>query len=73
MREATAVWIDGGRQARLIDAYGDTETGRALRGVLERGGLIAGTSAGATIQGSYLVRGGRGDINAAAGRERAFG
>ncbi len=73
LREATAAWFAGGRQTRLVDACGGTETERALRGVLERGGLIAGTSAGATIQGSYLVRGRRGDINAAAGRERAFG
>ena len=73
LREATAVWFEGGRQTRLVDAYGGTETELALRGVLERGGLVAGTSAGATIQGSYLVRGRRGDINAVAGRERAFG
>jgi cyanophycinase len=30
---------------------------QALQGVLERGGVIGGSSAGATIQGSYLVRG----------------
>jgi cyanophycinase len=57
LRSATAVWFAGGRQWRLVDAYAGTRTEQALRGVLDRGGLIAGTSAGATIQGSYLVRG----------------
>jgi cyanophycinase len=55
--QATAVWFDGGRQWRLAEAYGRTRTERALWGLLDRGGLIAGSSAGATIQGSFLVRG----------------
>ena len=57
LTEAGGVWFGGGRQWRLADAYLGTETEQALRGVLERGGVIGGTSAGATIQGSYLVRG----------------
>jgi cyanophycinase len=73
LRDASAVWFEGGRQTRLAEAYAGTATERALRGVLDRGGLMAGTSAGATIQGSYLVRGARGDIRAAPGLERAFG
>lgn len=32
-------------------------TEQRIRQVLERGGVIGGSSAGATIQGSYLVRG----------------
>lgn len=55
--EARGVWFPGGRQWRLADAYLDTRTEAALRGVLERGGVIGGSSAGATIQGSYLARG----------------
>ena len=35
----------------------DTRTHRELWNVLNRGGVIGGSSAGATIQGSYLVRG----------------
>lgn len=54
---ARGVWFTGGRQWRLADAYLDTRTEEALWGVLERGGVIGGSSAGATIQGSYLVRG----------------
>lgn len=57
LQEADGVWFVGGRQWRLVDAYGGTQTEAALRTVLERGGVIAGTSAGATIQGSYLARG----------------
>lgn len=60
---ATAVWFEGGRQSRLVDAYAGTRTERALRALLDRGGLIAGTSAGASIQASRLVRaGGHGTI-----------
>jgi len=54
---AKAVWFGGGRQWRLVDAYKNTLTERMLWKVLERGGVIGGTSAGATIQGSYLARG----------------
>jgi len=55
--EAKAVWFSGGRQWRLVDAYKDTKTEKLLWEVLNRGGVIGGTSAGATIQGSYLARG----------------
>jgi cyanophycinase len=57
LRQARAVWFAGGRQWRLADAYLDTRTELELHAVLDRGGVIGGTSAGATIQGSYLVRG----------------
>ena len=51
------VWISGGRQWRLAEAYLNTRTHTELNKLLRRGGVIAGTSAGATIQGSVLVRG----------------
>jgi len=54
---AKGVWFGGGRQWRLVDAYKDTKTEKMLWKVLEKGGVIGGTSAGATIQGSYLARG----------------
>lgn len=57
LHTATGVWIQGGRQWRLADSYLNTLTHLELYGVLHRNGIIAGTSAGATIQGSYLVRG----------------
>ena len=57
LHRARGVWFSGGRQWRLADAYLDTATESALWDVLRRGGVIGGSSAGATIQGSYLARG----------------
>ncbi len=57
IREARGVWFSGGRQWRLADSYLNTRTHKELHALLERGGVIGGSSAGATIQGSYLVRG----------------
>jgi cyanophycinase len=57
LREANAVWFDGGRQWNIVDSYKNTLTEREFHKVLERGGVVAGSSAGATIQGDYLVRG----------------
>lgn len=57
LRDANAVWFDGGRQWNIVDSYANTLTLREFHKVLERGGVIGGSSAGATIQGEYLVRG----------------
>jgi cyanophycinase len=57
IKEASAVWITGGRQWRLADSYLNTKTQEELNNLLERGGVIAGSSAGATILGSFLIRG----------------
>lgn len=54
---ARGVWFGGGRQWRLADAYLNTRTQREIEAVLERGGVVGGSSAGATIIGSFLVRG----------------
>lgn len=55
--EAGGVWFTGGRQWRLADSYLNTLVHSKLNALLERGGVIGGSSAGATIQGSYLARG----------------
>jgi cyanophycinase len=75
LRKAKAVWFNGGRQWRIVDAFAGTKTQREIEAVLERGGVIGGSSAGATIQGSYLVRGARdgNDILMAKGYEQGFG
>jgi cyanophycinase len=57
LSDARGVWFPGGRHWRLADAYLGTRTQAALRDVLARGGVIGGTSAGATILGSFMVRG----------------
>jgi cyanophycinase len=57
LRDANGVWFDGGRQWNIVDSYANTLTLREFHNVLARGGVIGGSSAGATIQGDYLVRG----------------
>src|SRR5580700_2736494 len=57
LKDATGVWLEGGRHWRLTDAYLGTLTLKELFKLLDRGGVIGGGSAGATIQGSYMVRG----------------
>jgi len=57
IKKATGIWFVGGRQWKIADAILNTRTHRELNNLLNRGGVIAGTSAGATIQGSFLLRG----------------
>lgn len=57
LREATAVWYDGGRQWRFVDAYRGTRAEQEVRKVLSRGGVVGGSSAGATVLGEFLTRG----------------
>jgi cyanophycinase len=57
LRTADAVWFTGGRQWRLVEAYAGTKALGAFWDVLRRGGVIGGSSAGASIQGSFLLRG----------------
>jgi cyanophycinase len=75
IRRARGVWFPGGRQWRLVDSYLGTATERELHALLARGGVIGGTSAGASIQASYMVRGARegNTIMMAPGYEQGFG
>lgn len=75
IRSARGVWFPGGRQWRLADSYLGTPTERELHALLERGGVIGGTSAGASIQASYLVRGAPegNTIVMSPGHEQGFG
>jgi cyanophycinase len=57
LKNATGVYFVGGRQWRIADSYLNTLTHKAFWDVLKRGGVIAGSSAGASIQGSFLWRG----------------
>ena len=57
LKTADAVWFNGGRQWNIVDSYANTLTYREFHKVLDRGGVVGGSSAGATIQGEYLVRG----------------
>jgi cyanophycinase len=57
LKSATGVWFGGGRQWNFVDAYEGTTAIELFHDVLRRGGVIGGSSAGATIQGEFLVRG----------------
>jgi cyanophycinase len=54
LRKATGVWMLGGFPENLVHAYLGTKTERAIKELLERGGVVGGESAGAMIQGSWL-------------------
>jgi cyanophycinase len=74
LKSATGVYLIAGNAGRYADAYLGTRTESELRAVLDRGGTIFGSSAGAIIQGSFVVRG-RPDkpILIAPGRTSGFG
>ncbi|MDB4385256.1 cyanophycinase [Opitutaceae bacterium] len=55
--DADAVYMTGGNQSFLTDAFLETETLSALQRLLERGGVIGGASAGAQVQSSFMTRG----------------
>ncbi|GAB4160610.1 MAG: hypothetical protein Tsb009_37940 [Planctomycetaceae bacterium] len=56
LKKARGIWFGGGRQWRFIDAYAGTRAEELFHAVLRRGGVIGGSSAGASIQGGYLAR-----------------
>jgi cyanophycinase len=58
LRQATGVWFSGGDQSRLEAAYIGTAVETALEGVLERGGVVGGTSAGAAFLSRVMIGGG---------------
>jgi cyanophycinase len=75
LKKAKGIWFTGGRQWRFVDSYLDTKAQKAFHDVLARGGVIGGSSAGASIQADYMVRGnplGNLDIMAE-GYERGLG
>ncbi len=57
IREARGVFFSGGRQWRLADSYLNTRTHKELAALLDRGGVVGGSSAGASILASFMVRG----------------
>src|SRR5262249_44525415 len=52
---ATGVWIGGGNQLRLAELFLDTEVLRAIHRVVERGGVVSGTSSGAAIMSDVMI------------------
>jgi cyanophycinase len=56
LEDATGVWMSGGAQGRLADLYKGTRVEYYLQKLLERGGVIGGTSAGAAIMSKTMIR-----------------
>ncbi len=59
LRNATAVWFSGGEQSWLANLYAGTQTEIRLQELLDRGGIIGGTSAGAAIMTKVMIEEGR--------------
>ena len=57
MRKAKGIFFGGGDQDLIAAAYGNTQLYKEMLSLLDRGGVIMGTSAGATIMGALLVGG----------------
>jgi cyanophycinase len=56
LQHATGIWFGGGRQWNFADSYYGTTAHKLMKEVLQRGGVIGGSSAGASIQARYLAR-----------------
>jgi len=57
IRKAKGVFIGGGDQANIANAFLGTAVHQELIALLNRGGIIMGTSAGATIMGDLMITG----------------
>ncbi len=58
IRKADAVWFTGGDQMRITEHMLGGRAHAELRALLGRGGIIAGTSAGAAMMGEMMITGG---------------
>jgi cyanophycinase len=67
LTEATGVWLGGGDQERLTAAYHGTAVEKELRKVMARGGVIGGTSAGASAMSSLMIVSGNPDARVGPG------
>lgn len=55
LKTATGVWFEGGDQNWLTETYLDTLTEREVWAVLERGGTVGGSSAGAAVMSPIML------------------
>src|ERR1700712_935029 len=58
LRDAAGIFFSGGDQLRIVSQIGDTPLETLVREIHDRGGLIAGTSAGALVQSDTMLVGG---------------
>ena len=59
LSHATGVWLAGGDQMRLTESYLHTAVLSELRKLVDRGGVVGGTSAGASVMSSLMITGGK--------------
>jgi cyanophycinase len=59
IRSATGVWITGGQQSVTAAYYSGSKVEDELTELLDRGGVIGGTSAGAAIMSRVMIEEGR--------------
>jgi cyanophycinase len=58
VQAARGVWIPGGDQNRFMERFGASTTLlQAIRSVVEHGGVVGGTSAGASLMGARMPTG----------------
>jgi cyanophycinase len=55
LQTATGIFMTGGNQLKLSSVVSGTPLGEAIREMHARGDVVAGTSAGASIQSSHMV------------------
>ncbi len=55
LNSATGVWFGGGSQILMAELFLDTEVVPAIHRLLERGGIVAGTSSGAAIMADAMI------------------
>lgn len=60
LADAAGVFFTGGDQLRIVSQIGDTPIEAMVRDIHRRGGVIAGTSAGASVQGDTMLVAGSG-------------
>lgn len=64
LKDAAGIFFTGGDQLRISSQIGDTPIERLVREIHARGGLVAGTSAGAAVMSEImLVRGASGETH----------
>jgi cyanophycinase len=56
---ADAVWFSGGEQSWLAELYAETPVETQLQALLDRGGIIGGTSAGASVMTRVMIEEGQ--------------
>ena len=64
LQDAAGIFFTGGDQLRISSQIGDTPIERLVRDIHDRGGLVAGTSAGASVMSEImLVKGASGETH----------